>query len=128
MSSKHQSDTGAKGVLKEKAPAFSTEQAADIAQRLFDIQATAQPLTSERDQNFHLRAKDGLEWVLKIANPAEDPANLDMQAQALLHIAQVDPDLAIPRVKTTTGGDLHGQIPGHDGRRFIVRVLSGSNA
>jgi 4-aminobutyrate aminotransferase-like enzyme/Ser/Thr protein kinase RdoA (MazF antagonist) len=124
MSSTHQSQTGAKSVLEVKAPAFSTGQAVDIAQRAFDIQASAYPLNSERDQNFHLRAKDGREWVLKIANPAEDPAILDMQSQALLHIAQVDPGLPIPRVKTTPDGALFHQIDGPDGRRFIVRVLS----
>jgi len=124
MSSTPQSQTGDKGVLEAKAPAFSTEQAVDIAQRVFDIQASAHPLNSERDQNFRLRAKDGRDWVLKIANPAEDPAILDMQSQALLHIAQADPDLAIPRIKTTPDGGLFHQIDGPDERRFIVRVLS----
>jgi Ser/Thr protein kinase RdoA (MazF antagonist) len=62
-----------------------------------------------------LRAKDGREWGLKIANPAEDPAILDMQSQALLHIAQADPDLAIPRVKTTPDGALFHQIDGPAG-------------
>jgi 4-aminobutyrate aminotransferase-like enzyme/Ser/Thr protein kinase RdoA (MazF antagonist) len=124
MSSTPQSQAGAKSVLEAKAPAFSTEQAVDIAQRAFGIQASVHPLSSERDQNFRLRAKDGREWVLKIANPAEDPAILDMQSQALLHIAQADPDLAIPRVKTTPDGALFHQIDGPDGRRFIVRVLS----
>jgi 4-aminobutyrate aminotransferase-like enzyme/Ser/Thr protein kinase RdoA (MazF antagonist) len=124
MSSTHQSHTGAKSVLEVKAPAFSAEQAADIAQRAFDLQASVHPLDSERDQNFHLRAKDGREWVLKIANPAEDPAILDMQSQALLHIARVDPGLAIPRIKTTPDGALFHQIDEPDGRRFIVRVLS----
>ncbi len=71
-----------------------------------------------------MRAKNGSEWVLKIANPAENPALLDMQTQALLHIAQVDPSLAIPRVKATPDGALFHEIDGADGRRFIVRVLS----
>ena len=62
--------------------------------------------------------------MLKIANPAEDPAILDMQSQALLHIAQADPGLEIPRVKTTPDGALFRQIDGPDGRRFIARVLS----
>ena len=76
-----------KNRLRRSRPA----QAEEIAQRAFDIRASAHPLASERDQNFRLRAEDGSEWVLKIANPAEDPAILDMQTRALLHIAQVDP-------------------------------------
>jgi len=130
MSSTPQSQAGAKAkakaesVLEARAPAFSAQQAKAIAQRAFDIQASAHPLDSERDQNFQLLAKDGSEWVLKIANPAEDPALLDMQTQALLHIAQADPELAIPRVKTTPDGALFHQVNGPDGRRFIARVLS----
>ena len=111
-------------VLQAQAPAFSSQEAEAIAQRAFDIQASAHPLDSERDQNFQLRAKDGSEWVLKIANPAENPALLDMQTQALLHIAQVDPSLPIPRVKVTPDGALFHEIDAADGRRFIVRVLS----
>ena len=115
---------GTKTVLEAQAPAFSVQQAEAIARQAFDIQASAHPLASERDQNFQLCAKDGSEWVLKIANPAENPALLDMQTRALLHIAQVDPSLAIPRVKVTPDGASFHEIDGPDGRRFIVRVLS----
>ena len=126
MSPTPRSQTGAKAetVLEAQAPAFSTREAEAFAQQAFGIQAIAQPLHSERDQNFRLRAKDGSEWVLKIANPAENPAILDMQTQALLHIARVDPRLAIPRVKATPDGALFHEIDGADGRRFIARVLS----
>ena len=128
MSTTPQSKTGvgakAETVLEAQAPAFSAREAEAIAQRDFDIQASAHPLDSERDQNFRLRAKNGSEWVLKIANPAENPALLDMQTQALLHIAQVDPSLGIPRVRATPDGALFHEIDGAEGRRFIVRVLS----
>ncbi len=118
------SDARAESVLEAKAPAFSTKEAEEVALQAFDIQASAHPLDSERDQNFRLREKDGSEWVLKIANPAEDPKLLDMQTQALLHIAQVDPSLAIPRVKMTPDGALFQKVDGADGRQFIARVLS----
>jgi 4-aminobutyrate aminotransferase-like enzyme len=128
MSTIPQSKTGvgakAETVLEAQAPAFSAREAEAIAQRDFGIQASAHPLDSERDQNFRLRAKNGSEWVLKIANPAENPALLDMQTQALLHIAQVDPSLGIPRVRATPDGALFHEIDGAEGRRFIVRVLS----
>jgi Ser/Thr protein kinase RdoA (MazF antagonist) len=111
-------------VLEEPAPTFSTAQAEEIAQRAFDLRASAHPLASERDQNFRLRNADGSEWVLKIANPAESPAILDMQTRALLHIAQVDPSLAVPRVRATPEGALFHEVDADDGRHFIVRVLS----
>ena len=75
MSTNRRSQTGqsragveTETVLEAQAPAFSTREAEAIARRAFDIEASAHPLDSERDQNFHLRAKNGSEWVLKIAN------------------------------------------------------------
>jgi len=126
MSSTPQSKSKTQTVLEARAPAFSTAEAEAFAQRAFDIQASAHPLDSERDQNFRLHTKDGSEWVLKIANPAENPALLDMQTQALLHIARVDPSLAIPRVKATPDGALSCEMESQeiDGQRFIARVLS----
>ena len=114
----------ARTVLEEPAPAFSTAQAEEIAQRAFDLRASAHALASERDQNFRLRTADGSEWVLKIANPAEDPALLDMQTRALLHIAEVDPELSVPRVRANPEGALFHEVDADDGRRFIVRLLS----
>jgi len=118
------SHTPARGVLEAKAPAFTTAEAEDIAQRAFGIAASAHPLDSERDQNFRLCSGDGPDWVFKIANPAEDPAVLDLQTEALLHIARVAPDLAVPHIKTTLDGSHSHTIEGPDGRRFIIRVLS----
>jgi len=118
------SDTPAAGALDAKAPAFSTAEAEEIAQRVFGVAASAHPLDSERDQNFRLCSGDGPDWVLKIANPAEDPSVLDLQTEALLHIARVDPDLAVPHVKTTLDGRHSHTIEGPDGRRFITRLLS----
>ena len=116
--------TTPKTVLEAPAPAFSSEEAETIALQNFGIQASAHGLASERDQNFRLHAKDGSEWVLKIANPAENPALLDMQTQALLHIAQADPSLPIPRVKATPDGAVFYEMDAADGQRYIVRVLS----
>ena len=69
-------------VLEAKAPAFSAEEAEGIAERFFGVHSRARALVSERDQNFHLRGKEGREYVLKISNPAEDPTVLDFQTRA----------------------------------------------
>ena len=49
---------GASSVLETKAPAFSVPEAQEIARGAFGIVASADPLDSERDQNFQLRAED----------------------------------------------------------------------
>jgi Ser/Thr protein kinase RdoA (MazF antagonist) len=73
--------------IVQHAPRFSAEDAERIAEELFGIEATARQLPSERDQNFHLAASSGHEYVLKLANSTELPAVLDFQNQAMLHIA-----------------------------------------
>jgi len=117
-------DSRSLGVLEAKAPEFSIADAEGIADRIFGIRGTAKPLVSERDQNFQLRVDGGRSYVLKIANPAEDPAVLDFQTQALLHIARVDPELPVPHLVSTVEGAPSCVIDGADDRRFITRLLS----
>jgi hydroxylysine kinase len=64
-------------------------------------------LTGERDENFRLSADDGAEYVLKIANPAENPAETDLQTAALLHLERADPELPVPRVVRARRGEAH---------------------
>lgn len=111
-------------VLEAKAPAFSVAEAEEIAKRNFGVSGSARSLVSERDQNFQLRSDDGREFVLKIANPAEDPEVLDFQTQALLHIARVNPKFPVPHLVTTADGAPSCTVEGADGRRFITRLLS----
>ena len=79
-----------------------------LAQKLaaehYGLRATAHRLDSERDQNFRLRTLDGRQYVLKIANPSEDRAVTNLQTEALVHLAAVDPDLPIPRVFPALNG------------------------
>ena len=49
-------ETETKAVFEEKAPSLSTQEAEAVARLAFDIQASARPLASERDQNFRLFA------------------------------------------------------------------------
>jgi hydroxylysine kinase len=111
-------------VLEAKAPAFSVEEAEGIAKRLFGVSGSARALVSERDQNFQLQSDDGRAYVLKIANPAEDPAVLDFQTQALLHIARVNPELPVPHLVNTAEGATSGIVEDAGGGRFITRLLS----
>lgn len=64
----------------------------------FGLRGQARPLPGERDWNYHLRPDEGPGWVFKIHPPAEDPLTVDLQVQALQHIAKVDPRLSVPLV------------------------------
>ena len=50
------------------APRFSPADATRLAGELYSLSLTAEPLPSERDQNFLLRDAGGPRFVLKIAN------------------------------------------------------------
>ncbi|HEX6844834.1 MAG TPA: phosphotransferase, partial [Actinomycetota bacterium] len=84
-------------VLHTTPPRFDEGEAVEIAARTFGIAAaTARNLGSERDQTFLLADPDGVGVaVMKVSNLAEDPATLDMEALAALHVHRVDPALGV---------------------------------
>jgi Ser/Thr protein kinase RdoA (MazF antagonist) len=79
-------------VLDSAPPQFTAEEAARIAADMFGVHGTASALGSERDQAFLLE-----NGVLKISNPHEDEAVLDLEEAAIAHVAAVDPDLPVAR-------------------------------
>ena len=104
-------------VLTGVRPRVTTGDAVRIAAETFDIEArAATDLGSERDRTFALLGGDGQPIaILKVSNPSEDPEVLDMEAEAALHIAAVDPDLgvALPWRAAATGAPGTAQ-PGDD--------------
>ena len=101
------------------APRLTVDEAERLARELYRLNATAEPLPSERDQNFLLRDGSGRQYVLKIANPREERRILDSQNQALEWLSARDTGLDWPRVvPSATGAD----ITEHDGH--MVRLLS----
>ena len=103
------SSSGIDAVLQAPPPAFSAAEAAEIGLAAFGIVASgAQSLGSERDQAFLLTGPSGAGVaVLKVSNPAEDPAMIDMEAAAVFHVAACDPGLtvAIPRLLAAAGDE-----------------------
>jgi 4-aminobutyrate aminotransferase-like enzyme/Ser/Thr protein kinase RdoA (MazF antagonist) len=111
-------------LLTTPAPVISIQQAENIASEYFGLCGTTVELGSERDRNFHLVTKDGDQYVVKIANSAEDPAIIDMQLKALKHIARVDPTLPVPRVVLSKSGRMIEEVVAEDGRKHPARVLA----
>ncbi|HND29208.1 MAG TPA: phosphotransferase [Myxococcota bacterium] len=74
----------------------------------YGIAGRAKALDGERDQNSHILADNGAEYVLKIHPPAEEPGFVEFQNQALRQIEAKAPDLPVPRVvPTLAGADQH---------------------
>lgn len=110
------------------APVAPAAAAAFAAAR-FGVVGRAVPLSGERDSNFRILTGTGLDWVLKIANPAEDPAHVAMQIAALRHLGMGDPSLPVhtPR-PASDGADM--AIYESDGMAprlaWMVRFLDGA--
>src|SRR3954463_3764199 len=112
-------------VLEATPPSFSADDVARIAAELFGLDGTVTDLGSERDQTFLAEGGAG-SGVIKISNLGEQAATLDLEAEAILHILRVDPELPVarPRVVSDAAGAaaFRTTVEGPDGTHF-VRVL-----
>lgn len=115
--------SGDDGILTAPKPSFDPEAATDLAERVFGKSGTVSELGGERDQNFRLDTSEGDAFVLKISNPAEDPEALDLQTQALRHIARTDPDLPVMDLVHTVDGEPWAAVD-HDGETHLVRLFT----
>ena len=106
------------------ASAISESLAQRLAAEHYGLIAAVHRLDSERDQNFRLRSLSGREYVLKIANPAEDRAVTNLQTEALLHLAATDSELPVPRIFPARSGMTELDIAFDDGSTRVVRLLS----
>ena len=108
------------------APArpMPVEHVLALVRQHYGFEPRATRLTGERDENFRLTAEDGTEYVLKIANPAEDPAETDLQTAALLHIEKTDPGLPCPRILRDRTGDTRVRFFDERGAARTARVLT----
>jgi len=110
-------------IVFQPSPQFTPQEAARITKDLFGLAVSARGLPSERDQNFLVETGGGARYVLKIANPGEDPALLDFQNQAIAHIrAQSGGDI-VPRVIPSVNGEAISHVE-KDEVRYMVRLVS----
>lgn len=103
--------------LRSAPPVFSIAEAERIARDVYGLALSMTPLSGERDCNFHGRAADGPEYVLKIVDGAAEPQATDCQVRVLRHLAEQDASLRVPKLIATQQGDDLGSVP-QDGRRY----------
>jgi 4-aminobutyrate aminotransferase-like enzyme/Ser/Thr protein kinase RdoA (MazF antagonist) len=108
----------------ESAPRFVPAEAEEIARAFFGFSGSASSLPSERDQNFLLASASGERRVLKIANPAEKPENLDLQNAAMRHLAAGDDPIPASTVFPDNKGRLIVDVKNKDGVSHAVRLVS----
>ena len=90
---------------------------------VYGLAGVVKRLSSERDETFLFTRTDGTDFILKIANPAEDPAALEFQDGALLHLEAAAPAVPVPRLVPTQSGEPSHTLSTIDGPR-IMRLLT----
>jgi 4-aminobutyrate aminotransferase-like enzyme/Ser/Thr protein kinase RdoA (MazF antagonist) len=94
------------------APSLSAADAVRLARDLYGLDAQAEALPSERDQNFLLRGGTGAQFVLKIANSAESREFVDLQNRAIEHLAAGGTGLQFPRlIRDCAGAEISSTGP-----------------
>jgi len=115
-------DGGTDTLLASKVAEITAPEAARILMELFEIEGALSPLSSERDRNFLVRTGRG-SFVLKFTNPSEDPAIINFQTEALLHLKRAAPALPVPRLIQSTSG-LYENSVSVAGGTWTVRLMT----
>jgi 4-aminobutyrate aminotransferase-like enzyme/Ser/Thr protein kinase RdoA (MazF antagonist)/murein DD-endopeptidase MepM/ murein hydrolase activator NlpD len=105
-------------------PALAAGVALAMAERQFSLAfSTAEPLPSDRDQNFLLTARDsGRRYVLKLAHAGEDPRILDFQNRILEHLGRAG--FPLSKVLFSRDGREVVETPGEDDVTYLTRLLT----
>lgn len=106
------------------AQPVADSEAVRLASEIFRLEASAKSLPGEYDDNFLLTSADGREFVLKVMHPAREQSFVEMQCQALQHLAKGAPQLPLPRVCATPGGDAFTVATLSDGLKRLVWLLT----
>jgi 4-aminobutyrate aminotransferase-like enzyme/Ser/Thr protein kinase RdoA (MazF antagonist) len=105
-------------VLEAPPPRFSADEVATIAAALYGLEGRATDLGSERDQTF-LIDDGGAGGVLKVSNLGEEPAVLELETEAILHVVRVDPELPVARPRLSLSDEYWPTWDGPDGPHFV---------
>jgi 4-aminobutyrate aminotransferase-like enzyme/Ser/Thr protein kinase RdoA (MazF antagonist) len=108
--------------MEATPPRLSLDDAVELARTSFGIDATAELLVSERDQNFRLVEPNGSAWVLKVSNAAEEWAVVEMEVAAVERIAELEPALPLPRARPAVDGSAVTRA-NIGGEEHLVRLL-----
>ena len=108
-------------VLSEEAPYLRNEAITAALREAWGIEVTSiRRLESERDFNVMVNGA----FVLKVSNPAEDPAVVDMEVAAMAHAALADPKLPVPSTVPMTGGNVVHVVSDEHGRACLSRLIT----
>ena len=100
----------------------------DAILKHYGFRASLVPLAGEYDLNFAVYKGDAPTHVLKVMRPGCERSFVEMQCEALDHIAKVDPGLVVPHVERTRNGHLFVTANDQQGVErliWLVTILPG---
>lgn len=109
--------------LLEPLPAVDAAMAARLLADCYELEGALTPLHGERDRNFRVDAASG-RYVLKVHNPADGAAVIEMRTRAIAHVRAVDPSFPVPAVVPTSAGGDMSTVTGPDGRVSRIQLLT----
>lgn len=114
-------------VIETETPRLDENEVLQLVREHYGLKAELKVLISERDQNFRLRCDDGRQFVLKIANAAEDRVATDFQIQALIYLQSWldnnDCPINVPQILRTVDDKTQVVVSSTQGQH-VVRVVS----
>jgi 4-aminobutyrate aminotransferase-like enzyme/Ser/Thr protein kinase RdoA (MazF antagonist) len=105
-------------------PSFSEGDAAKLALELYGLAGSVKELTSERDQNFHIEADSGEQFVLKIAAASERKETLEFQNAVMALLGERVRSGFIPQLRKTKSGDDIATVDDENHSPHFVRLLT----
>jgi hydroxylysine kinase len=117
-------DILAAGGLQTSCAPLGSDDAAQLLLQSYGLQGRLKRLATEKDDTFHVITLLGDQYTLKIANPGEDPAAVDLQDAILRHIANRDPGLPVPRAIADRSGLTISHYAAPDQSLRLARLLS----
>lgn len=102
---------------------FNTEIVRSLAREHFHLEVSVKPLPGEIDLNFFVQTPAGEAFVLKIAHPQEQYANLEFQHAMIRRLASAGLGLELPEVVPARSGETIVPVSAADGARRYLRLL-----
>jgi 4-aminobutyrate aminotransferase-like enzyme/Ser/Thr protein kinase RdoA (MazF antagonist) len=104
-------------------PRFSDKEVKEFVIKNYGRDVQVKNLQSDIGQNFHLTDKQGNQYVLKIANPAEHEGILDAQNKLLLHLANYISAINFPYIYRSNSGSYITNITSENNFEYKARLL-----
>lgn len=103
------------------APAVTEDEAERFLKDIYNLNAEASALFSERDTNFLVKTENG-NYILKITNAAESAEHTEFNTAIFEYLQRHAPELPVPRIVHTYSGHLFERLP--FGENNIARLLT----